>query len=387
MTELARGRVLIAGAGIGGLTAAIALRHSGFDVAVFERAPVIRPVGAGIALAANAILGLRRLGIADRVVAVGQPVRGLAIKEASGHEITSSDLTRLEEALGAPTLTFHRAELHEALLGALGPEVVRLGAAVNSFQHEDGGVRIHLDDGATHEGEALIGADGLHSAVRRQLVGDTPLRYWGQTSWRGVTSPGEFLPQGSTSESWGPGRRFGLVSLTGGRVYWFAVEESPPGEKDEPGQTRAYLHSAFAGWHEPISAVLDATSEEDILRTDIQDRDPLPRWTKGRVTLLGDAAHPMTPNLGQGACQAIVDAVVLAEEIGKDTDTAAALARYEARRISRTRDIVLRSRAAGAMAHWRNPLARFARNTALKTLRPAFLSQMKKFLAGDGMTE
>jgi 2-polyprenyl-6-methoxyphenol hydroxylase-like FAD-dependent oxidoreductase len=379
--------VLIAGAGIGGLTAAIALRRAGFDVSVFERAAELRPVGAGIALAANAILGLRRLGSADQIAEVGQPVRSLALKEASGREITSSDLSPLEEALGAPTLAFHRAELHQALLGELGPGVVQLGYAVTSFEEKDGVVRVQLADGSTREGVALIGADGLHSVVRRQLFGDTPLRYWGQTSWRGVTSPGELVLQGSTSETWGHRRRFGLVSLTRGRVYWFAVEETQQGGKDEPGRTRAYLRSAFAGWHDPICAAIEATSEDAIVRTDVQDRDPLPHWTRGCVSLLGDAAHPMTPNLGQGACQAIVDAVVLAEELVRSDDVPAALARYERRRIRRANDIVLRSRSAGAMAHWSNPVARLVRNTALKSLRRAMVWQMKTFLSADGMAQ
>lgn len=380
-------KILIAGGGIGGLTAAIALRRSGFDVEVFERAPELRPLGAGIVLAANAMRALARIGAAERVGAVGQPVHALAILEASGRPITSSDFAPVERALGAPTLTFHRAELHEALLSKLGDGVVRLGAEVVSFEQDGEGVRVRLSTGATSHGAALIGADGLHSNVRRQLFGDTPLVYSGQTSWRGVTPPGDFVPKGSNSESWGPGRRFGMVSLKGGRVYWFAVNEEPAGGSDAPGEVRASLLRKYAGWHAPIREVIEATLEPAIVRTDIQDREPLSKWTVGRVTLLGDAAHPMTPNMGQGGCQAIVDAVALGEELAHGDAVSAALARYEARRLARTRAVVLQSRRMGELAHWRNPLARAVRNAGLKAFRHVLASQMRKFMAQDSLPE
>ena len=378
-------KVLIAGAGIGGLAAAMGLRRAGLEVQVLERAREIHPIGAGIALAANGILGLRRLGIADRIAAAGQRIESLSIRDASGSEIAASEFAPLDEALGAPMLAFHRAELHDVLLASLDPSVVKLGAAVMSFDQDDEGIRVLLDDGTCVDGDALIGADGLHSNVRRRLVGGTPLRYSGQTSWRGVTPSGRFLPAGWSSESWGPRQRFGLVSLKGDRVYWFAVKEMPAGGQAERGSVRDFLLSTFAGWHDPIRAVLESTPESAIVRTDIHDRDPLSRWSRGRVTLLGDAAHPMTPNMGQGACQAIVDAVVIGEEVARGGDLALAFQRYEVRRLSRTRRVVLQSRRMGAMAHWRNPVARLARNAALKAFRHVMTSQLKRFMAADGM--
>ncbi len=362
----------MAGGGIGGLTLAIALQRAGVEVTVFERAPKLAPVGAGIVLAVNALAVLQRMGVADAIVGTGQVQSTGIIGDAFAGELARSPLSELTRAAGAPMVAFHRAELHEALLGQLAPGTVRLDAGVRSFEERGERVRVTLEHGETVEGDLLVGADGLHSVVRQALVGDG-LVHSGQTSWRGITGPLGLLDAGTSLELWGPGRRFGAVSLTGGRVYWFAVADVPassaPAKRASPQQQHEALLHDYAKWPAPVLQILEATAPEAILQTDLQDREPLPRWSFGRVTLLGDAAHPMTPNLGQGACQAVEDAFVLAEELRAAAgDVTGALLRYQARRIPRTSRIVLASRRFGKVAHWKNPVARFTRNLALRLM-------------------
>jgi 2-polyprenyl-6-methoxyphenol hydroxylase-like FAD-dependent oxidoreductase len=376
----AKGRILIAGAGIGGLTAAIGLQRAGYDVQVLERTPELQPVGAGIALAMNALMGLRSLGAYDRVADAGAHIRSAAILTSRGRPLGVTDFAPLAEDFGVTAIAYHRAELHRALLEEAG-DVVRLGAQVKSFQQHGDGVRVTLSDGRELAGAALVGADGLHSNVRRALLGDSAPRYAGYTSWRAIAPSMGLVEEGSTTESWGAGRRFGVVGLTRGRAYWFAVDDAPEGGKDE-GSARQKLLRLFEGWHDPIRALLGATDDESILRTDIYDRDPVRVWGEGRVTLLGDAAHPMTPNMGQGACQAVEDAVVLADEVARGSKLDEAFRRYESRRQDRTAAVVLQSRRFGAVAQWSNPLARWFRNAALWALpKAATVRQLRGFLA------
>lgn len=354
-------RILIAGAGIGGLTAAAALTRAGFAVTVCERAAEIRPVGAGLSLQPNAVAALRTLGLADRIVAAGERSGPAAILEPSGRVISRMDISAFwREEVG---VTVHRATLHRLLLAAAGDARVELGAAVAGVETVAAGVRLHLEDGRRIEGDLLIGADGIRSAVRRHLLADGEPLYAGYFCWRGVC-PALPQPLAGLSETWGRGQRFGLVPIDGGRIYWFAVVNGPPGGVDRPGEVKSHLEKRFAGWHEPIAAVLAATPEAAIVRGDILYRKPAATWGRGNITLLGDAAHPMTPDFGQGACQAIEDAVVLAAVLAEapPKQLAAALRRYEKLRQPRTAAIVRNAARFGGMAQWQNPMLCSVRN-------------------------
>ncbi|MCY1014219.1 FAD-dependent monooxygenase [Pyxidicoccus sp. MSG2] len=365
--------ILIAGAGIGGLTLAWALRRAGHTVTVFERADALRWVGAGIIVQMNAAVALRRIGLSDAVAAAGASPTDSAILRPSGAAITRLPIQRLQQELGIPMTCLHRARLQGVLLEHAGAEHVRLGLAVTGFRTDDHQVTVTLSDGSTVTGDVLVGADGLRSAVRSGLLGDAPLRYSGYTSWRGISPEVPGARPGHVSETWGRGARFGVVPIGFGQVYWYATLNAPPGGHDAPGTTRARLQEVFGGWHAPIADLLASTPEDAIVRTDIHDRPPLHRWSHGRVTLLGDAAHPMTPNLGQGGCQAIEDAVVLSECLSTEADVTRALVTYEQRRRERANQLVLRSWRLGQLAQMESPTGRFLRDSLFR-LVPAGLA-------------
>jgi 2-polyprenyl-6-methoxyphenol hydroxylase-like FAD-dependent oxidoreductase len=370
MRELAARRVLIAGAGIGGLTAAIALRRAGAEVRVFERASDLAPVGAGLTLWANAITALREIGLGDMLASIGKPLMRSRILSWRGDTLAETPVETLARRFGTPLVAVHRADLQDALLAALGPGVTRTDAECTGFQQDGGQVRARLASGEEVAGDLLIGADGLRSTIRAQLLGATPPRYAGYTAWRGIarmTLP--LWDEAMAAESWGAGRRFGLVPLSDGRMYWFATLNAPEGAGDRPGGRKRELLDLFGACHDPVPAVIAATDEAAILRNDIYDRPPLAAWSRGRVTLLGDAAHPTTPNMGQGACQAIEDAVALAERLRADASLAAALQGYEAQRLRRANSVVRQSRRLGQIAQWQTPWAARARD-ALFTMLP-----------------
>jgi 2-polyprenyl-6-methoxyphenol hydroxylase-like FAD-dependent oxidoreductase len=354
-------RILIAGAGIGGLAAAAALKRSGFAVKLFERAPEILAVGAGLTLQPNAIAALRTIGLAEPVVAAGHRSGLARILRPDGKILTEIDIAGFwrEEA----GVTLHRATLQRLLAAPIDQEDLVLDAEVAGFGQLPEGVRLKLADGRQFEGDLLIGADGIRSAVRRQLLGDGEPLYAGYYCWRGVCSQlGGEARQSVLSETWGRGQRFGLVPIDGERIYWFVVLNGPPGGRDQPGRLQDRLRGLFEGWHEPIAKVIATTPEAAILRGDIIYRRPSPTWGQGRITLLGDAAHPMTPDLGQGACQAIEDAVVLAACLEDEKDPVAGLRRYEKLRQARTAGIVAKAARMGGIAQWQNPLICFLRD-------------------------
>ena len=379
-------RVLIVGAGIGGLSAAIALQRRGIEAALFERTTELREIGAGIAIAANAMKALDSLGLADTVRQIGTEPRFYEIRSWRGELLSRVPVSEQSEMLGATSIAAHRADLQTALLQGLAEAdgEVHLGAECVGFKQTGRCVRVSFADGREERSDLLIGADGLNSTVRERLLGDGPPRYAGYTAWRAVVSPERGLvPQGAV-ESWGRGTRFLFARIDRGRVYWAAAQNTPEGADREPAEGRKdALLATFRGWHEPTEELIRATDERAILHTDIYDRDPLgERWGEERVSLLGDAAHPMTPDLGQGACQAIEDAVVLAKCLSEQSDSASALRRYEARRTRRVAAIVQRSRRLGRVAQLENPLLCQLRDVLLKTTPDRMLlRQAKKIVA------
>jgi 2-polyprenyl-6-methoxyphenol hydroxylase-like FAD-dependent oxidoreductase len=264
-------------------------------------------------------------------------------------------------------VAIHRAALQRVLLDAAGADVVHLGAECKSLTQDETGVTAWFADGRAARGDFLVGADGLHSTVRASIYRPEPPRYAGYTAWRGIANITHPQIEPDTAfEAWGRGVRFGMVPVAAGRVYWFATRNAPQGQIDLAEGRKARLMALFKDWHSPIPEILQATDEAAILHNDILDREPLKRWTEGRVTLLGDAAHPMTPNLGQGACQAIEDAVMLAQRLKEREDVEEALLSYEMRRIQRANFVVRQSWQIGRVAQWSNPVAVAVRDRLFK---------------------
>ncbi|MFN7944799.1 MAG: FAD-dependent monooxygenase [Blastocatellia bacterium] len=359
-------RAIIIGGGIGGLCTAIALHRAGIEAVLYERAAEFGEVGAGLTLWANAIRGLRALGLADAVLASGSKVQRASILDSRGRVLSRTRTDEFEQLFGDPTIAIHRARLHQILLAALPVEVVRTGESCTGFEQDGVSVTARFQGGLTERADLLIGADGIHSAIRRQLFPEVRLRYSGYTAWRGVVTTADQTALGATSESWGCGSRFGIVPISEHEVYWFATDNAPEGMKLRSVVQKASLLERFRGWHQPVEKLLSETPSEAILHNDIYDVVPMAKWSRGRVTLLGDAAHPTTPNLGQGACQAIESSVTLARCLSGAATVAEALQRYESERRPRTAWITEQSWKFGRMAQQDNRLACALRNLIVR---------------------
>jgi 2-polyprenyl-6-methoxyphenol hydroxylase-like FAD-dependent oxidoreductase len=353
---------IIIGGGIGGMALAAALERVGVTYEVHEQADELREVGAGLTLWSNAQIALARLGVAEGLTLKGSIVARLEVRTPDGRVLAVTPLARAAKRFGVPgSVCAHRADILSELMRQSDPARVRLRSRCVGFAERDGRVLAHFADGHEAHGDFLIGADGLRSAVRARLFGDLPPRYAGYTCWRGVASLVQTaLPQGTAFEAWGRGRRFSIHHCGRGRLFWWACHNEPADGTDSAAGRQADVLKLFSDWHAPISAVITATPE--ILRNDILDRPPSRVWSRGRVTLLGDAAHPTTPNLGQGACQAIEDAVVLADQLRGGGDPATVFRAYEKLRQRRTARITEDSFRMGWVCQWENPVACWLRD-------------------------
>jgi len=375
---------IIIGGGIGGMALAAALERVGLSYEVHEQAEELREVGAGLGLWSNALLALARVGAVEELTRLGAVVARLEVRTSDGRLLAVTPFARAEDRSGLPGyLCVHRAEILRALMHRSQRARVRLCSRCVGIEERHGVVLARFADGHEAHGDFLVGADGLRSSVRAQLFGDEPPRYSGYTCWRGVAPLEQTaLPPHTAFEAWGRGRRFAVHHCGRGRLFWWACHNEPANGTDSAAGRKADVLNLFSHWQEPIAAAVAATPE--ILRHDILDRPPTRVWGRGRITLLGDAAHPTTPNLGQGACQAIEDAVVLADQLRRAGDSEGALRAFEKIRQRRTARITKQSLRLGWICQWENPMGCWLRNMGARFTPPSISRRfMEQFLMTD----
>ena len=371
MTQSTR-RVLIAGGGIGGLALANQLCRSGVPVTVFERASELREIGAAIGVQTNAVKALRGMGLDEALVAEGVTLDNYEYVDWKGRRLARWSQAEVARRLGAPTVVVHRGDLQRVLLSTLPADVLRLGQAVERFEQDGDGVTARLADGTDVRGAVLVGCDGLQSVVRAGLLDDGPPRYSGWVAFRGI-APAYAHPSlspGDARQTLGRGCSFGTWHIPRG-VYWVGTVRRPAGAGEPAEGRKRHLLDRFASAHQPIADVIESTGDPDVLRHEVYDRPPVTSWSRGRVALLGDAAHPTTPVTGQGGGQAIIDAAVLGEaladaDLGDAGAVSRAFAAYQRRREPVTSEITTEAWRIARMHHFSHPAACAARDLSLK---------------------
>ena len=373
---------VIVGAGVAGLTLASALRRSGLEVDVCERAPRLRAEGGALLMWSNAVRALASIDLDTDVAAVSAVVERTEFRSWDGTELWTLPVGDLAAAAGPPTLLVSRTELLRVLAMAAGR--VEYGRRFVGFSEADDGVDVFFDDGSRRRADLLVGADGLFSTVRQQLLGMETTRSVDQVAWVGLVAADDWPAHGTTVATVGDGHRFWAGRLPDERVYWYATLPDPP-----TGQPRAKheVEAAFADCHEPVADLIRRTAPEDCVRTPIHDRRPTGEWGRGRVTLVGDAAHPCTPDLGQGACQGIESAVALATAVHGLGAIPDALRRYEASRRVRTRRVTRLSRATAKLGAAEGVLAGRLRDIGVRVLLPAIALPQIRWLLGVDSTD
>ena len=346
--------ISIIGGGIGGLAAAAALLKKGFKVKVYERAAALRPAGAGLTLSPNGLASLAAIDpkIVDELKRNGSEVRKLTMKRADGAMIISKPIA-LGETFGQPMLNITWSRLQSILASALPPGTIHLNHRCLGISEEQGGVQAFFENEDSVRSDLLIGADGINSQVRQALFGDGAPIYAGRMSWRAlITFPHEdLIPNGSTGFTGTDGKNFMLFDMGEGCTCWSAGALMPEPQRHSPDEIKDLVRKTYSGWADIVEKIVEATPAADIVERPISDRPPLETWSRGRITLLGDAAHPVVPALGQGANITFEDAYEIAEFLSASPDVETAFQRYEASRIPRTEAIYARSALQGVSSY------------------------------------
>lgn len=352
--------ITIIGAGIGGLVTALMLRQQGYAVHIYEGATEIKAVGAGIIMANNAMQVFKSLGLHQQVEKAGNRISAMKITDRYLKSLSVVDLQDFEKQYGVCNIAIHRGALQQLLVEALGNEHINLSKRLVKIEKKDN-YHLYFEDGSVHKTRWLIGADGINSVVRKQLFPTINLRDAKQRCWRGVSEmdlSAEYHHE--LNEAWGKGKRFGFVKIAPNKVYWYALVNENAKEKD--------VTKSFRDFHPTIQSIISQCRDSDIFTSNIVDLKPINCWQQEQVCLVGDAAHATTPNLGQGACQAIEDAYILGKLLAKEQNIQTAFQQYEAIRMPKALQVVNSSRTVGRLAHIDNGLGVWLRNNLMKNI-------------------
>ncbi len=370
-------RVLMIGGGIGGLTAAIAMQRAGHEVEVYDQASQFLPSGTGLGIINNGLQALRRLDIAMDVSARGVRLARFSIQSWDGRVLWECPIDEYERVTGGPAIGIHRADLHEILLAHCGDIPVHTDHRLVSYSQDTQGVWARFANGHEVRGDVLIGSDGLRSAVRTQLLGPRPPRAVGATFWNGLVDEGDVAEKGCMVMRMGKGSMFLTLPIGRGlRVWGLSLDTHATGRDidravlgkiySDDTVNMAKLKARFRDWAQPLGDLIERTPDDQLMRWDVFDRPPIRRWSQGRVTLLGDAAHPMAPTAGQGANQAIEDALAVVDCLSAHRDPVAGLQAYERLRIPRTTRIAREAHAICRATMLHQPLACWLRDSMIK---------------------
>lgn len=354
-------KIAIIGAGIGGLTTALALKKAGISFKVYESADELKPVGAGIILAMNAMQVYSHLGLADKIAENGNRISAINLTKPNFDKLSSNDLNFFEKQFNVSTIAIHRADLHKILVEEVGQEHIVLGKRLLNIIPTENNHCLEFEDGSSIEAECLIGADGIRSIVRSQLFPKSEYRDAGQWCWRGVVDNIEMhgTYRNEANEAWGKGTRFGFVRLNDRQLYWYFLADTDLAEADSE------IIPFLKDYHPSVLQIVKATPKQNWFASPIMDLKPIQQWSLDKVCLIGDAAHATTPNLGQGACQAIEDAYVLGELLQKHSVNEA-FRLYPTLRKEKAHRVVTMSWKIGKLSHLRNPLAIVFRDFVMK---------------------
>ncbi|SRR6266700_1751652 len=364
---MSKGTIAIVGGGIGGIAAGIALRNAGFAVRVFERAGQLREAGSGVSLWPNGTGILDELGLLPTILSQGQRGTHFFLRSDSGELLMNIKTAEAD----TPTVCVHRADLLRALADAFPQEYVCLSHELAAAQVIGEKVHLRFSNQNSFVCDGVVGADGIHSRVRNMLVSTARPSYRGYAVFRGLVDLHPSIPAGHNGESWGAGQRFGFLAIGRNKVCWYATANTPDPQK-LADQGKRLLEKIFVSWHHPIPEMIASTDPATILINSACDVGPFRSRGVGPVTLLGDAAHTLTPNLGQGAGMALEDAFVLARCLRNRATIAEGFRSYESLRFPHARSAVLRSRWLGHVGQWEGRIAVPLRN-AITRLLPAQL--------------
>ncbi|HLR41388.1 MAG TPA: FAD-dependent monooxygenase [Virgibacillus sp.] len=373
--------ILIVGGGIGGLCTAVMLQNHGYHVQIFESSSSVKPVGAGLGVGSNALQALYEAGVGKQIEEKGNALHKMVFQNDRGDLLNKMDFTVLAKEFRLNSLTIHRADLHAILYQAIAPGTIQFNKKCVDFEQNNKGAKVFFGDGSSAEGDLVIAADGIHSIFRKNLTANRAPRYAGYTCWRGVVEVSEKqFNQHTSYELWGKDGRIGIVPLQHNRIYWFACVNTKKNDPLYRNLKPTDVARIFADFPPHVTQLISSTNEAELLHHDIADIKPLDQFVYGRIVLLGDAAHATTPNMGQGAGQAMEDGIVFVRCLNKTNNIQEAFTCYERKRVKRTKKIINLSRQIGVGAQIENSFIIIIRNNLFRLVPSSILLKRFRFL-------